>query len=104
VTSVVHKNGLNMSFRQIILDADAGVGLITGQGSDPQVMMRYSPDGGHTWSSELSTTLGAIGEFNTKPSWNNLGDSRNMVFEFACSDPVAFNLIGLHADIQVGKT
>ena len=101
-TRIFHNKGLNMSYRSVMLDVDAGVGLITGQGSDPQVMMRYSPDGGHTWSSELWTTLGAIGEFNTKPVWNNLGDSRNMVLEYSCSDPVKFNLIGMTADIEVG--
>jgi hypothetical protein len=32
------------------LNCETGVGLNLGQGSDPQVMLRWSDDGGHTWS------------------------------------------------------
>src|SRR5690606_31683344 len=31
------------------LDMETGVGLSSGQGSDPQVMLQFSDDGGHTW-------------------------------------------------------
>lgn len=103
VTRVFHKDGLSMSFRTLILDPDAGVGLIDGQGSDPQVMMRYSVDGGRTWSSELWRPLGAIGNPETKPTWTNLGSGYDWVFEFSCSDPTKFNLFNLFADVQVGR-
>jgi hypothetical protein len=103
VTRVIHKDGLGISFRSLILDAEAGVGLMSGQGSDPQVMMRYSTDGGRTWSSELWRSLGAIGKPETKPTWTNLGSGYDWVFEFSCSDPVKFNLMNLFADIQVGR-
>jgi len=103
VTRVFHKDGLGMTFRSIILDPESGVGLITGQGSDPQVMMRYSVDGGRTWSSELWRSLGAIGQPEYKPTWTNLGHGYDWVFEFACSDPVKFNLFNLFADLEVGR-
>ena len=103
ITRVFHKDGFALTFRNIILDAEAGVGLITGQGSDPQVMMRYSVDGGRTWSSDLWRSLGAIGVPETKPQWTNLGMGNDWVFEFSCSDPVKFNLFNLFADIDVGR-
>ena len=103
ITRVVHKDGFSLSFRMIILDAEAGVGLITGQGSDPQVMMRYSVDGGRSWSSDLWRSLGAIGQPEYKPQWCNLGMGYDWVFEFSCSDPVRFNLFNLFADIDVGR-
>jgi hypothetical protein len=34
------------------LDCETGVGLNLGQGEDPQLMLRWSDDGGHTWSNE----------------------------------------------------
>ena len=104
ITRVFHKDGFSISFRSLMLDAEAGVGLITGQGSDPQVMMRYSTDGGKNWSSELWRDLGAIGQANYKPSWTNLGMGVDWVFEFACSDPVKYNLFNLFADIDVGRS
>ena len=104
VTRVIHSKGKQLSVRMLMLDADAGVGLITGQGSDPQVMMRYSTDGGHTWSSELWADLGAIGEFDRRPQWDNLGTGRDWVFEFSVSDPVEFNMFNIHADVVECRT
>lgn len=102
-TRVFHDKGLSMTFRSLILDADAGVGLISGQGSTPEVMMRYSVDGGRTWSSKMKRSLGAIGKPETKPTWTNLGTGYDWVFEFSISDPVKFNLYNLFADIQMGR-
>ena len=103
VTRVIHKDGFGMTFRSLILDAEAGIGLITGQGSDPQVMMRYSIDGGRNWSSEIWRSLGEMGAANTKPMWINLGFGYDWVFEFAFSDPTKFNLFNLFANVDVGR-
>lgn len=102
-TRVVHQEGKPLVFRRLILDADAGVGLIDGQGSNPMVMMRYSVNGGKLWSSELWRSLGEIGKPETKPNWNNLGQGTDWVFEFACTDPVPFSLFNLFADVEVGR-
>lgn len=104
VTRIFHKDGLSITFRSLILDPEAGVGLITGQGSDPQVMMRYSWDGGRSWSSDLWRSLGAIGQPEYKPTWTNLGHGYDWVFEFSCSDPVKFNLFNIFADIEIGRS
>lgn len=103
VTRVIHEKGLSISFRNLILDCETGVGVIDGQGEDPQVMMRYSVDGGRNWSSELWRPLGAIGDTKVKPDWHNLGEGYDWVFEFAVSDPVKFNIFNLFADIEIGR-
>lgn len=69
------------------IDMEVGVGLVTGQGSDPQIMMRYSDDG-YTWSSELVKDIGKMGEYNTRVKWNRLGQARNRVYDISISDPV----------------
>lgn len=102
-TRVIHNKGFLMSFRRLILEPAAGVGLITGQGDDPMVMMKYSIDGGRTWSSELWRSLGEIGRPETQPVWNNLGAGRDWVFEFSVSDPVVFSMMNLYADVDVGR-
>ena len=47
---------------------ESGMGLTTGQGSDPQVMFRYSDDGGHKWSRELTVSAGKSGNSAGVPS------------------------------------
>jgi len=75
-------------FSSFELDMEVGVGLTTGQGSDPQIMMQYSDDGGHTWSSELWRDIGAKGKYGTRVVWRQLGSGRDRVWKVRISDPV----------------
>lgn len=72
---------------QFELDMEVGIGAVTGQGVDPQVMMRYS-DNGRTFSSELWRTIGALGDYNTRVKWNKLGRARDRIYSIEISDPV----------------
>jgi hypothetical protein len=79
------------------LDCETGVGLNTGQGSDPQVMLRFSDDGGHTWSSEHWKSMGAIGKFGKRTIWRRLGATmkiRDRVYEVSGTDPVRIYVMG----------
>lgn len=67
---------------------ECGVGLSTGQGSAPVVMLRWSDDGGRTWSNYKSRSLGLMGEFKHRVRFNRLGRSRDRVYEWSVSDPV----------------
>lgn len=80
------------------LDIDGGQGLVTGQGSDPQVMLRISKDGGYTWGNEHWTTAGGIGAFRTRAIFRMLGQSRDWVFKIRITDPVKANLLGADID------
>ena len=73
---------------QFELDMEIGVGIQSGQGSDPQVMLQYSDDGGFTWSSELWRTIGRVGKYFTRVKWNKLGMSRDRVYKVVITDPV----------------
>lgn len=77
-----------LTFSSFELDMEPAVGLTTGQGNDPQIMLQYSDDGGNTWSSELWRTLGKKGETYTRINWRQLGQSRDRVFRVRVSDPV----------------
>jgi len=76
---------------QIVLES--GVGLTSGQGSDPQAMLRMSKDGGHTWSAERWVSFGKKGEYKDRVLWRRLGFARDMVFEVTVSDPVPVVII-----------
>lgn len=81
---------------------EQGVGIQLGQGSDPQVMLRWSNDGGRTWSNEYWRDLGKIGEFKRRTIWNRLGQARDRIYEYAISDPVRRTLILATTESQSG--
>lgn len=89
------KENRNRRFR---LDMDTGVGLSTGQGSDPQAMLRYSRDGGKTWSNELWRPIGAIGKYGTQVAWNRVGGGERMAYEVSISDPVKVCITGAYLE------
>ena len=70
------------------LEAEVGVGLTSGQGSDPQVMLQWSYDGGHSWSNEYWRSAGAIGNYKARMIWRRLGLARDRVFRIRMTDPV----------------
>ena len=79
------------------LDCETGVGLNTGQGSDPQVMLRWSDDGGHTWSNEHWKSMGRIGRSGYRTIWRRLGATmkiRDRVYEVSGTDPVRLYVMG----------
>ena len=67
------------------------------QGSDPQVMLRWSDDGGHTWSNEHWSPIGKIGEYYKRVFWRRLGMTlklRDRVYEISGTDPVKIDIMG----------
>jgi hypothetical protein len=79
------------------LDAETGMGLNDGQGSDPQVMLRWSDDGGHTWSNEHWNSMGKIGTYGTRTIWRRLGMTekiRDRVYEVSGTDPIKIAIVG----------
>ena len=99
----LHNNLQFVYFKNLQIDMETGVGLVTGQGDDPQLIMRFSDDGGHTWSNNILGAIGKIGEYTTRLKWNRLGRSRNRVFEFSMTDPVKFFVIEANIDAEVGQ-
>ena len=96
---IFHSKGLNLEHRELELVIQAGVGLTTGQGSDPQIMMDYSDDFGRTWSSELWATMGKIGKYETRLIWDKLGDAENRIYRFKVTDPVNFSIVNAFVDV-----
>jgi hypothetical protein len=100
------KNDLTRTAQHSLqLDAETGVGINNGQGSDPQVMLRWSDDGGHTWSNEHWTSMGKIGIFGRRAIWRRLGMTlkiRDRVYEVSGTDPVKIIILG--AELHLSGT
>ena len=74
-------------------------------GVDPQVTLRWSDDGGHTWSSEHWRSMGKIGQYGYRTIWRRLGMTvklRDRVYEITGTDPVKIAIMG--AELQVSPT
>jgi hypothetical protein len=74
-------------------------------GYDPEVMLRWSDDGGHTWSNEHWRSMGKIGAFGYRTIWRRLGMTmkiRDRVYEVSGTDPVKIAIMG--AELQVSRT
>jgi len=70
---------------------------IATQGADPQVMLRWSDDGGHTWSNEHWASMGKIGQYYKRVIWRRLGMTvklRDRVYEASGTDPVKIAIMG----------
>ena len=80
----------------LTIDMERGVGLQSGQGSDPELMMRYSDDGGHKWSNERRVKVGKPGRYGPRARFTRLGRSRDRVYEVSISDPVKVVFVGAY--------
>jgi hypothetical protein len=73
------------------------VSVATVQGVNPQAMLRWSDDGGHTWSNEHWRSMGAIGQYGYRTIWRRLGMTeklRDRVYEVSGTDPVKIAIMG----------
>jgi hypothetical protein len=61
---------------------------------NPQVMLRYSNDGGFTWSNEYWVSIGLVGNTKNRAIWRRLGQARDRVWEITFTDPVQSDIIG----------
>ncbi len=76
------------------IEFKAGVGLQTGQGSNPQCMLRWSDDGAQSWGGEMWAPIGMAGDTQNRAMWFQLGAFRDRVWEANYSDPTPRDIVG----------
>ena len=105
---VINNDRKNIFHHSFEVDFEAGVGLAVddsdiGSGSDPQVCLEWSNDGGHTWSNEHWVDMGLIGEYGKRAKWNALGYARDRIYRVTVTDPVKTVMIRGHLEATLGK-
>lgn len=100
VSPPLFARGNRAVMHELYLDFETGVGLTSGTGSDPQVMLDWTEDYGATWSNEVWADLGQIGERTHRVTFNRLGSYRQRTLRIAISDPVETILVGAYARIE----
>jgi hypothetical protein len=84
--------------------AETGVGLITGDYTDPQCTIEISRDGGHTYESYGPRSIGAIGDYKHEIQERRLGRARCFTLRLTISDPVRAYVLGARVRSRIGKT
>jgi hypothetical protein len=89
-------------FQDIELFMQKGTVPASGPGSMPQMMMRFSDDGGETWSNEKWATAGQTGDYKHRVIWRQGGTGRDRCYEISCSEPIPIAWVDCFIDEVVG--
>jgi hypothetical protein len=89
-----------MRFSFLFVDMQSGIGVP--DGTDPQLVLRWSDDGGHNFSNEYLTSAGKTGETTNRAFWTRMGSTRrnsglDRIFELSSTDQ--FPVVILGADV-----
>jgi hypothetical protein len=104
ISPPIHHERQRIYISTFELDVDSGEGLNTGQGSDPQIMMDYSKDGGRTFINlQAWQSVGKIGAYLQRCRWFRLGESRQWSLRIMISDPIKRVILGATAAISTGE-
>lgn len=91
--------------KQLQIDMEVGVGLDGSPGiqdEDPQAMLTWSNDGGHTWSNERWVSMGKIGQYKRRVIWRRLGRARDRIYRFVTTAKVQVFIIAAHLQTEKG--
>jgi hypothetical protein len=81
-----------MFYSKIELDMRVGIGNANPPGEDPVIWLRWTDDGGMTWSEPIQASVGKRGEYDTEVAWNRLGSGPKRAFEYYMTDPVPWEI------------
>jgi hypothetical protein len=70
--------------------------------NNPQAMLRWSNDGGSTWSKEYWVSIGSIGRYKNRAIWRRLGMARDRIFEVSITDPVKAVIVSANLKASSG--
>jgi len=87
-TPPLYNDGKRATNPVLELEGELGVGLLSGRGSVPQVMIRWSDDGGSTWSNQRTVSIGVTADRVDRAIVRRMGLFRQREYEFSISDPV----------------
>lgn len=107
----INSEAKRIFFSEFQLDCEVGMGNPSAvepvtppaEPVDPQVILRWSDDGGFTWSSELAISMGLSGQYRKRVIWRRLGQARQRIFEVSTGQNAA-NLVLYAAYLELSGT
>jgi len=99
--SLLDAPGSRVQMSRIEFIMEKGVGLITGQGEDPQIMIDISRDGGRSWFSEGFVRIGRLGETQLRVELYSLISDYDFIFRITTSDAVPYEIYSAAIDLRL---
>ena len=89
-------------FEKLVFDLETGLATFTdgaGNPRAPQLFVRWSDDGGHSWSDERALDCGKIGEYSHRVALYRLGRTRKArVIEASASDACPWRFVDAYVN------
>jgi hypothetical protein len=101
ISPVYHDNIDDIMIKEIVVDMEVGTtGKLTGAGSDPQISLRISKDGGNTFGNSKPQSIGGQGKYNKKVRWISQGKGRQIVLKLTIAEPVSCAIYNARLDYE----
>ena len=105
ITPHVRNDQQPVTYSAFELVMETGIGLDGGMvpGTEPQVMLSWSDDGGASWAFPLWRSAGGIGRRERRVIWRRLGQARTTrCWKVAMSDPVPVAWLSARVEVANG--
>lgn len=101
-SGLVSAPGQRITMSRFTLIVDQGVGLVTGQGDDPKIMIEASYDGGKSFEDGTWMDVGRQGLSQLELFWDNTLSFFDLVIRISTTDPVHYTIISASIDAKIG--
>lgn len=100
-SGLVGADNKEFEINSLELVLETGVGLLTGQGSDPRVMVSLSRDGGKSFGAERMLRAGRLGERVTVHTGSFGRVKSSCVLRVSVSDPIYWAIYSANIDMEI---
>ena len=98
--TLLGKTGARVQMSKLRLELHTGGGLITGQGSNPKVMVEYSTDGGRSFGNGTWAKVGRQGQNIIKVEWHSYITFYDLILRLTITDPVYCSIYSGGLDVR----
>jgi hypothetical protein len=99
-----HDDRARIRYSRLQVEFKPGSAPATGTYSNPQAILKWSDDGGQTFSNDHFAPIGLTGQTKNRCIWRRLGIARDRVFQLTVSDPVNRDITGASINGVLFKT
>ena len=101
-SGLLKQDGKEFEINELQIFLETGIGLLSGQGEDPMIMVSVSRDGGKTFGTERMKKIGRSGDTDRKiimKNWGRFDDS--CIMRVRVSDPIAWSIYNAKVDMEL---
>lgn len=94
------RTGKRAFYGELEVRMETGAGRISGQGSDPVLMLSTSNDQGQTFGSWRTSSMGKRGKYLERVTFSRNGSGHSMTFRIRVTDPVKVVMTGASVEVS----